>query len=126
MAKKILETSKPRKAGQPTKYDPDFHPQELMKKGKEGNSIAMVACDWDIHKDTIWEWNKVHPEFSVAFKKYKMNLEAFYTKLGLKMATGGFTKSNPAIFIWLTKNIIGWSDKIEIQDASDVDFELDE
>jgi hypothetical protein len=111
--------------GAPTKYKKNFHPDSVIELIKAGNSVIEVCSKWGIHKDTLNEWNKVHPEFSDALKVARMHLEAWYTQLFKQMAIGK-VKGNPAAAIWLSKNVINWSDKFTLADDSEVQFELDE
>ena len=50
-------------AGRPTKYNPVLLPliQKLFEMGATDEEVAQ-ACD--VHRDTIYEWRKKHPEFS--------------------------------------------------------------
>lgn len=64
------------KVGRPTKYIPTIiHPkieEYLAKCGREQTQLPTVeglALYLDVNKDTIMEWAKVHPEFSVHLKK---------------------------------------------------------
>jgi transposase-like protein len=59
-------------AGRPTDYDPDFHPQEIIKLMKEqGYTAVQVVRDWNICTDTLSEWCVQHPEFSAAYTRAK-------------------------------------------------------
>lgn len=105
--------------GQPTKYDPDFHPSDFIEQSKKGNSLTQIACSWDVDRDTIYEWQKKHKRFSGACKRGKEYLEAWYTNIG-KAAIAGQVKINGekvtpnlGFFVWMTKNILKWSDKVE-------------
>lgn len=58
-----------RKRGRPTKYDPDFHPQDCIEMGKNGAFKVQMARKWDVNTDTINEWCLKHPDFSDAYKR---------------------------------------------------------
>ena len=62
--------------GRPTKYIPEvIYPkieEYLSMCGRENTSLPSVeglAIHLNVHTDTIYEWAKVHPEFSVTLKK---------------------------------------------------------
>lgn len=54
-------------AGRPTLYRKEFG-DIIIEKGKEGKSINQMALAMGVHKDTLYEWVKVYPEFSDCFK----------------------------------------------------------
>lgn len=56
-------------AGRPTKYNPDFHPEDCERMGKEGKFKVEMALAWDVDTDTINEWCRVHQKFSDAYKR---------------------------------------------------------
>ena len=49
--------------GRPSKYNPDMCAKAL-DIFKEGKSIRNVAAKLGIHRDTLYEYMKIHPEFS--------------------------------------------------------------
>jgi hypothetical protein len=53
------------KVGRKTLYRPELC-QELIEKRKKGEIIAGIVSDWKISTQTIYEWGRVHPEFSEA------------------------------------------------------------
>lgn len=54
-------------AGQPTKYREEYG-REIIELMGTGLSLTAAAADLGFHRDTIYEWEKVHPEFSDAVK----------------------------------------------------------
>jgi len=106
--------------GRPAKYRRGFHPREFVKLSKKGKSITQIACEWDVVRDTLYEWGRKHPEFSDAMKKGREACEAWYTNLGVGAMTGQLPLIdgkkmvvNLGFFVWMTKNVIKWSDKVE-------------
>ncbi len=76
-------------------------------------TIAGLACELDMHRDTLYAWAKDEskPEFSDIFKKVQQAQERKLVNGGL---SGGF---NPAVTkMMLTKH--GYSDKQEIDHSS--------
>lgn len=107
------------KAGAPTKYRKDFHCREFVEKSKKGSSLTQIARDWEVDRDTIYEWSKKHREFSGALKKGREYCEAWYSDLGQRAMIGKVivdgkpAQFNLGAFVWMTKNILKWSDKVE-------------
>jgi len=94
--------------GRPTKYTPGFIviTLELMA---QGYSKTKVAATLGVHKDTLYEWMKVHPDFSDAIRAGETLSEAWWEDEGRQALTK--EKYNTPMFKWLTGNIHGWSDK---------------
>lgn len=53
-------------AGRPTDYRPEYC-EQVVELGRQGKSVVQMACGLSVHKATLYEWEKVHPEFSDAF-----------------------------------------------------------
>lgn len=119
------------KVGRPTDYKPEYidlliayfsEPpyKEVMKrvvtkdgdaievpedKASDFKSLAGFALSIGVHKDTLLEWSKVHPEFSGAYKKAKEYQENW-------LLINGNKELIPAAFgIFTAKNVIGYRDK---------------
>jgi hypothetical protein len=56
-------------AGQPTKYDPEYHPEHAYKYRLLGCTMERMAELFEVCTDTIYEWQKVHIQFSDAIKR---------------------------------------------------------
>jgi len=63
--------------GRPTKYNKKLC-EKALKLFEKGFSIVQVAAEFNVSKDTIFEWAKVHPEFSDSLAKGKAKAEAFW------------------------------------------------
>ena len=70
------------KTGGPTKYDPDFHPHDCLRMGREGYFAVEMAAEWDVHLDTVYEWVKVWPNFSESYKRAQSLRTAWLLKQG--------------------------------------------
>jgi hypothetical protein len=118
------------KKGRPTKYDPKYCEEivnyfdkprsKIIKRTKsfkdgrvfeEEYEVAnplplfgMFAHKIGVNKDTIVEWAKVHPDFSVAYTRAKDIQKAFLIENGLK----GLYDSKFAIFV--AKNVTDMRD----------------
>lgn len=63
--------------GQPTKYKEEHHCERVRQLGKQGYHVYEIASDFDVHLDTLYEWNKVHPKFSVAFTAARRDAKSY-------------------------------------------------
>ena len=57
-------------AGRPTAYNPEFC-EQIVEWGKLGKSRTWIATELNVHRDTLYEWEQVHPEFSDAMARAK-------------------------------------------------------
>jgi hypothetical protein len=110
--------------GRPTDYKPDFHPKDFIRLSKLGKHKYQIALAWDHDRDTLKEWEKVHPEFSAAVQKGKQYAEAWYVNIGqmammgqaaVKNEDGTTSKITPNLgyYSWLMKNLFKWTDRVE-------------
>lgn len=102
------------KGGRPTEYKPEFCKQiiDFMSNGK---SLTAFAASIGHHRDSVYEWTKVHPEFSDALKKGRAASEAWWESIGIEGTLGQIKNFNPTAFVWMTKNMFGWKDKTETE-----------
>jgi len=100
--------------GRPTKYDPKFCKKliEHMKKGFSYRSFAGVI---GVCFDTLYEWEKVHKEFSYAKKIGRGKGLHAYESLILKAAKGEIENFNSTAAVWFGKNVYNWRDKSEVK-----------
>lgn len=107
--------------GRPPKYRKDYHPENFILLSEQGKCLAQIARIWRVDRDTIYEWGKVHKEFSDAIKKGRQVCEAWYMDLGQAsmigqaMIDGVRVPMNNTMFVWMTKNLFKWSDKVEMK-----------
>lgn len=101
-----------RLVGRPTKYDPDLIPAmlEAFYEGMSKHEVAVTVLG--VHIDTMYEWEKVHPEFSEALKKGVELSRAWWEKRGR-------TSLNDETFsatLWYMnmKNRFKWTDRQEV------------
>lgn len=128
-----------KKVGRPTLYKSEYceklieffdkepYSEKLLKKvTKQGDvieiptnvpsdfpTLAGFAIELGVSRDTLQEWAKVHPEFSVAYKRAKDFQERYLTVNGIK----GLIQ--PAFSIFTAKNVIDWRDRSEIEGSFD-------
>jgi transposase len=71
--------------GRPTDYLPEFC-ERVIEYGKAGKSVAWWAAELGVNKDTLYEWVKVHPEFSDAFNRGRLESQRWWEDLGQEYA----------------------------------------
>jgi hypothetical protein len=67
--------------GRPSVYDPAFC-EQAVELGKLGKSRVQIACAFDVCRDTLHEWERVHPEFSDAMTRAKAHSQAWWEEMG--------------------------------------------
>lgn len=125
-------------AGRPTDYDPKYcemiveyfdRPTYEITEDDKGRPIVKplplptkerFAHMIGVHKDTLNEWSRVHPEFSAAYKKAgQLQCEA--------LANGGLVGAyDKTMAIFLLKNNHGMADKVEQKITASVEEISDE
>jgi hypothetical protein len=123
--------------GRPTKYKPEYCDAviEHMSKGLSFESFAAII---GTHRDTLYEWVKVHPSFSDSMKTGQAKSLLFWESLGIKhivnksdSETFGVGQSvsksrslNAAIWCFNMKNRFNWSNKETIMTETDKPIEI--
>lgn len=92
-------------AGRPTDYNPEFHPQEIIRLMRdEGLTDVEVAALWDVVVETLWEWRQVHPEFSKACTRARQYRKAWWIAKGRKgMLTSSDERFDSRLFAMMMK-----------------------
>lgn len=88
--------------GRPTSYKPEYCEQLIVHCG-EGLSFESFAGVVGAHRDSLYEWVKVYPEFSDAKKKARAASLLFLDKVGRGLMTGKI-KGNVAAWIFTVSN----------------------
>lgn len=104
--------------GRPSKYDPAYC-EEVIADGNIGYSLTAFAGKIGVDRDTITEWAKVHPEFSLAVKAHKAARTRF---LETGLLNGDATGPNVTSRIFALKNAAPeeWRDKHEVEHSGEV------
>lgn len=68
--------------GRPSSYDPEFCAQ-VEEMGSRGYTLAMMAAEIGVIRDTLREWGLLHPEFSSALTRARENQLAWMEKQGV-------------------------------------------
>ena len=94
----------------PTKYRPEYC-RELIDHMSEGYSFESFTAVASVHKDTLYEWVKVHPEFKEAKDTAFSKNMLFYEKVGCRGMLGEIDGWNVTAWIFNMKNRHGWRDR---------------
>lgn len=117
--KKPVHEVKPNRVGRPSKYKPEYC-QMLISHMAQGLSFESFAAVIKVNRDTLYEWEKIYPEFSDTKKEALEQCLLFWENLGIKniinMPEGG--SLNSAVWVFNMKNRFKWRDKQP--DESDV------
>lgn len=70
------------RTGRPTKYHPKYC-QQLIDHMSQGLAIESFAAKLNVSIPTVYEWRKVHKEFSNAFEIGKAKSFAVWEKIGM-------------------------------------------
>lgn len=99
--------------GRPSLYREEYC-QQLVDHMAEGFSFETFAATIDTHRDTLYEWCKVHPNFSDAKRTGTDKCQAYFEKLGKAAMLGKIDGFSSAVWIFSMKNRFRWQDKVEI------------
>lgn len=115
-----------RPPGRPLTYDKDYHPKEVIRLMTEGLCVAQICRTWGISRETFYAWAKDQrkPEFSDSFRIGQAALEASFVDLFKDLSTGK-VKGSAAAAIFLSKQILNWSEKFKLADSDDVEFDTE-
>ncbi len=103
-----------KKTGRPTSYKKEFC-ELLIDHMSQGLSFDVFGAIVDVCKDTTYEWVKVHKEFSDAKKLGSIKRNLLVEKRYIEQTNMPASKANAAMMIYWTKNTLGWSDKVEVE-----------
>lgn len=101
MRRDVQPSACKRAPGRPTAYRPEYcyRVVELMA---EGRSLDGCAALLGVHPDSLNEWQRVHPEFSVAVRAGRAAATAFWEGRLLDVAQGG--SGNAQAIQWALRN----------------------
>lgn len=97
--------------GRPTDYK-EAYCNEVLEHLAEGFTLASFGGIVGASRDTLYEWAKVHPQFSDAIKKGRAKGQHLWEqRLAAQAASGA---GNTAAIIFAMKNLYqdDWADKI--------------
>ncbi len=103
-----------------SKYKPEYC-EALVNHGKQGLSFDSFAATIGVSRQSIYDWEKIYPEFREAKELSKNFRELLLEKLLIGSASGRLRGSNAATLIFTAKNILGWRDTITNENIGDED-----
>jgi len=108
------------KAGQPTKYRPEYC-EALIAHMKTGLSYTTFCNHCNCCVDTLYEWEKQHPEFSEAKKRAFAAGQEFWELAGINgiFAEDKGPKLNASAWIFNMKNRFKWTDRQDVTTDGD-------
>ena len=123
-------------AGRPSKFDPKYCEMLIEEMGK-GFSYEAFAGIINTCIQTLYNWEKEHPEFLEAKKQAFQKSRLFWEQLAVdniinktdseSWEGGGSSKSrslNSTVWIFNMKNRFGWRDKQPDEDSVNVTVNL--
>jgi transposase len=107
--------------GRPTDYRPEYC-QKLIDFCSLGRSYEAFAGFLGVSKQTLYTWEKKHPEFldakRIARAKAQLTLEGW----GEDLMKGNFGKgASASVWIFMMKNMTGWRDSPAQDDDDAID-----
>ena len=102
----------PNPVGRPTKYKPEYC-QVIIDLMEYGYTFEACAADLDVSKDTLYEWVKVHEDFSDAKNKAFDKSRKTWETMLISLAKTGMGNATAIIFSLKNRFPKNWRDKIE-------------
>jgi len=79
--------------GRPTEYKPEFC-DAVIEWGKDGKSKTWMAAQLGVSRDSLYEWERVYPQFSDALSLAMAHSQAWWEDAGQTgMMMSGFSAS---------------------------------
>ena len=88
-------------SGRPTKFRPEVC-ERVVELMAEGRSLDGCAALLGVHPDSLYEWQRVHPEFSGAVRAGRAAATTFWEGRLLDIAKGG--SGNAQAIQWALRN----------------------
>lgn len=77
----------------PTEYQQNYC-ERVIQAGKDGKSLTWMAAELEVSRECIYEWMRVHPEFSDAMTRAKLESQRWWEDKGQDaLAMPGFNSS---------------------------------
>lgn len=104
-----------RGVGRPSKYDPKYC-QQVIDHMSQGFSFESFAGKIGVAKDTLYQWDKNHQDFSDAKKEGFEKNRLFWEEQAMRGMWAG-KKFNPTVWIFNMKNRFPkeWRDRQEVE-----------
>jgi len=113
-----------RKAGRPSKYKEKYC-NMLIEHLAQGLSIVSFAASIDVCEDTIYEWFKVHPNFSEAKRVAMAKYQAKWEEWGINGMLGNVDGFGHTNWIFNMKCRFKWVEKSEVETNTKIEIFID-
>ena len=87
-----------RRPGRPTEYDPEVHPGQGYKLALLGASIEEMADVWGHSRETVYQWQREHPDFLDAITRGR---DAADANVASRLYDRAMGYSHPAVKIFM-------------------------
>ncbi len=67
--------------GRPTAYKPEYC-EQIIQLGREGKSMAQMACHFGIARENLYGWAKRYPAFHTALARAREEMQAYLEAYG--------------------------------------------
>lgn len=116
-----MQSSKKNKGGRPTKYNPIYCDQAIEFMG-QGYSLTAFAGSIDVSRDTVYEWQSKHVEFSDAIKMARAKGQMRWEERLRDQAISN--SGNTGAIAFAMKNLYAddWREKQEIEHKVSTDL----
>ena len=81
--------------------------------------MAEMACEFDVTRETLYEWARVHPEFSDSLERAQEASESYWAnqiRAGLQKTPSEF--QGAANLKYMAQRFKGWSEKAHVDTRS--------
>jgi transposase-like protein len=110
--------------GRPTKYTPDMVERAYTLLRGSGLPMEQLAVALGVHRDTLYEWMELYPEFSDAVKKGRDEFDTVEVEKSL-FYKATVTKDTVAQIFWLkNRNPRRWRDKQDLEHSGNIKIEV--
>ena len=103
-----------RPKGAPSKYKKEFC-EQLVEHMSQGLSFESFAAVIDVNQDTLYEWAKVHEDFSESKKAARNKCMLFWERAGIQGMNSDSFKSPVWIYNMKCRFPDQWADKKETE-----------
>ena len=103
--------------GRPSTYQPEFC-EQIIAMGEAGYGVAEMACEFSVHRATLYDWAKCHADFSTAFARARESSEAYWVRYGNANLTNKQFQGNTYIKMMQARHRETWTERKEITGAN--------
>ena len=86
-------------AGRPVEYKSEYC-DAVIEYGSQGKSLAWMAAELGVHRDSLHEWTRVYPEFSDALGLAKLKSQQWWEDVGQNHITSSQGSATINAGVW--------------------------